>query len=405
MYGGEGDDTISGGSGNDYLVGGIGNDTVKGGSGKDTYYFELGWGNDIIDDYYATTDRTDVIEFGEGISPEDIILERTADGLVITNINTGDTITVLNAYKNELGKYMIDGIKFYDGTSWDIEGVKERTRTDGLTGTGESDTITGYSESYGYTDDEILRGYGGDDTLSGGDGSDEVYGGEGDDTISGGSGNDYLVGGIGNDTVKGGSGKDTYYFELGWGKDTINDYDTSTGRNSDKIVFGEGISPEDIAFLKDGKNLVITSINTGDTITVENAYSNSNGYYEINNIEFFDGTQATIDYTNVSLTITYVPEETIEETESIDVVTDDVAAALSDICASDSITDTTTNTVQETDVLSVAVSESTDQSTDVQALLLAQELAGVTDNNNVFTNDAASKTEETVVFTEQYTLV
>ncbi|MBD1401914.1 calcium-binding protein, partial [Pelobacter sp. M08fum] len=66
-------------------------------------------------------------------------------------------------------------------------------------------------------------------TLQGTAGNDLLVGGEGNDTLNGGSGNDLLIGGAGNDLLNGGRGNDTYLFDKGWGQDTINDYDTTSG--------------------------------------------------------------------------------------------------------------------------------------------------------------------------------
>ena len=148
--------------------------------------------------------------------------------------------------------------------------------------------------------------------------------------------------------------------------------------------------------------MIITNQKTGDTIKIKNAYTGTD--FKLDNLEFFDGTLATIDYTNVSLTITYQPE-VIEESINVDETTDEMASALSEICSTDSITDTTSNTVEETNALSVATSDSTEQATDTQALLLIQELSGSDTDNNVFTSDTTENTDSTAVFTEQYTVV
>ncbi|MBP3339273.1 MAG: hypothetical protein J6L69_07705 [Lachnospiraceae bacterium] len=406
LHGGEGNDYLYGGSDNDYIVGGTGNDRMEGESGTDTYYFELGWGNDIIDNEDTTESRLqDKIVFGEGISVEDIVFTRKNRDMLIINTKTGDTIKLLDAYYHTDGRCMIDNIEFADGTKWGLEDIKAKTRTDGLNGTDSGDNISGYEESYGYTSNEILRGYAGNDTLRGYAGSDELYGGEGNDSIYGGNDNDYIVGEAGNDTLLGESGADTYLFELGWGQDTIDNTDTGEERVLDKIVFGEGITPENIVLTKSGNSMLITNILTSDSIFIRNAYYYNDGRCQINNLEFHDGTKAIIDYENVSLTITFVPEVISEENTSVDTLSDETAAVLGDICATDSITDVTTTNTEETNALSAVATETADNQSDVQALLLAQELAGSTNDNNVFNNDTDTSASEEKVFTEQYTIV
>ncbi|MCM1157335.1 MAG: hypothetical protein NC300_10970, partial [Bacteroidales bacterium] len=48
LYGEAGNDTLEGRAGDDLLVGGTGNDLLKGGEGNDTYRFNLGDGQDTV---------------------------------------------------------------------------------------------------------------------------------------------------------------------------------------------------------------------------------------------------------------------------------------------------------------------------------------------------------------------
>ena len=98
-----------------------------------------------------------------------------------------------------------------------------------------------------------------------------------------------IVGGVGNDTLRGEEGNDTYIFEIGDGVDVIQDYEnSSTAGKQDTIVFGAGISLEDVLLLKSGTNLVI-QYTEADCVTVENAYSKE-GYSLVEYIHFADGT-------------------------------------------------------------------------------------------------------------------
>ncbi|MDE7432867.1 MAG: hypothetical protein K2N34_13255, partial [Lachnospiraceae bacterium] len=72
------------------------------------------------------------------------------------------------------------------------------------------------------------------------------------------------------------------------GQDTIDNYDYFGWRN-DKIVFGEGIKPEDIRAERIGNDLVLQNRNrAGDVVTIKNAYQ-SNAYF-IEQVTFTDGT-------------------------------------------------------------------------------------------------------------------
>ena len=271
IYGETGNDAIYGGDGADVIIGGAGNDVLNGGNGADTYIFNIGDGTDNIDNYDINGWRSDKILFGEGILPEDIRLTRSGNDMIITNTRSeGDVITLSNAFKSSYGYYFIGSIEFADGTVWDLEIMKAKCNT--IYGTEEDDTLNGYGSGYNYQTSEVF------------------YGGAGDDTINGGSGNDILVGGRGNDVLNGGSDADTYVFNIGDGTDTINNYDTGSWRR-DKILFGEGISEEDIILTRSGYDMIITNTRSeGDVITLFNAFKSSYGYYFIGSIEFEDGT-------------------------------------------------------------------------------------------------------------------
>ncbi|WP_328586664.1 calcium-binding protein, partial [Vibrio paracholerae] len=61
----------------------------------------------------------------------------------------------------------------------------------------------------------------------------------------------------------------------------------------DRIVLGEGISRDELALRRDGNHmvLVIGGLDSGDSITIENAYTDKR--YRIEQIELSDGTQLT----------------------------------------------------------------------------------------------------------------
>ncbi|MDE7252472.1 MAG: hypothetical protein K2O32_05950, partial [Acetatifactor sp.] len=118
-----------------------------------------------------------------------------------------------------------------------------------------------------------------------------IYGGAGDDKLYGESGNDILIGGAGDDYLSGGSGTDIYIYNRGDGNDTIYNYDSSASCGTDKLVFGEGIKAEEITARRNGNDLILTDMVTGQTITVQHTYFGKyGGEYFIETIEFADGT-------------------------------------------------------------------------------------------------------------------
>ncbi|SFI90109.1 Hint domain-containing protein [Celeribacter neptunius] len=174
-----GDDYIFGDAGNDSITGGGGNDEIAGGEGDDTFYFDDGWGNDIVygDDWDGTGTGTDTLDFSAVSAPLTVTFTAPEDGTVSDGTNT---VTFDN-----------------------IEAI--------ITGSG-GDTIDASADNSGLY-------------LDGGAGNDDITAGSGDDTIVGGTGNDTLTGGLGNDT---------FIYNVGDGSDIITDFNSgNTGTLAD----------------------------------------------------------------------------------------------------------------------------------------------------------------------------
>ncbi|RUR70364.1 RTX toxin, partial [Variovorax guangxiensis] len=125
-----------------------------------------------------------------------------------------------------------------------------------------------------------------DDTLNGGYGADLLQGGDGNDTLNGEAGNDTLDGGAGNDTLNGGVGNDSYLFGRGSGRDTVYDYDTTSG-NIDIARFGVNVSADQLWFSRSGSDLSIDIIGTDNRLTISNWYASSS--YRIEQFKTADG--------------------------------------------------------------------------------------------------------------------
>ncbi len=132
------DDTLTS-TGDATLIGAAGNDTLTGSYLAEKYVFNLGDGHDTITDdvrsyvygtYYFNlnpnaTWMRDEIQFGSGISKEDVTITRSADDMVLT-INANDSITVKNWFDGTLYN-RIEKLSFADDTSWmanDIEALQ-----------------------------------------------------------------------------------------------------------------------------------------------------------------------------------------------------------------------------------------------------------------------------------------
>ncbi|MDO5559728.1 MAG: calcium-binding protein, partial [Oscillospiraceae bacterium] len=129
-----------------------------------------------------------------------------------------------------------------------------------------------------------------------------IYIGTNSDDIIRGTGNsDTLIGGKGNDTLYGGYANDTYIFNKGDGADTINEEGVNSG--FDKVVFGEGISKEDITVTRDSNDMVLLIGNEGDSLRITRTYTNSS--YQVEQFEFADESVVKLDeYLSTSLHIT-----------------------------------------------------------------------------------------------------
>ncbi|WP_122313497.1 calcium-binding protein, partial [Pseudomonas marginalis] len=93
LLGGAGDDRLYGGTGADTLVGGTGNDQLSGDRGNDLYRFERGDGQDDIDDFDPDA-NTDVLQFGAGISANQLWFSKNGNDLEVSVIGTADKVTI-----------------------------------------------------------------------------------------------------------------------------------------------------------------------------------------------------------------------------------------------------------------------------------------------------------------------
>ncbi|WP_277605069.1 calcium-binding protein, partial [Aeromonas sp. MR16] len=196
------------------------------------------------------------------------------------------------------------------------------TNNDKLSGTHSNDVV--FAEG----GNDTVYGEEGNDTLHGGDGNDQLFGGVGNDvltvngngsnTLDGGEGDDKLTvnrsgdyyyqqniaqhmrntlrGGAGNDRLEGSASAETYLFNRGDGQDVINDFDhnawsSNTGwGKTDRIVLGEGITVSELSILRNGNHMVllIGGDASGDSITIENAYTDAR--FRIEQVVLADGT-------------------------------------------------------------------------------------------------------------------
>ena len=308
LYGDAGNDTIYGMGGDDVLVGGAGTDQLRGGAGDDIYRFSRGDGTDYIEE----TDGFDTIQLGEGILPEDVILQTVSGygnkiSLAITIKNTTDKIVVDGHFGTRIYNSdrlhtdnpgsQIERIIFSNGVSWGVDEIHRRAHD--MVGTNNADHLASFEDG-AYT----YHGLGGNDSVIGGFANDSLYGDDGNDTIYGYGGNDVLSGGAGDDQLRGGTGDDVYLFSRGDGVDYIEEAD-----GFDTIQFGEGISPNDVVARVVSTNgnsisLELSIAGTNDKMTIHRHFGQYSYYQQediaspgnqIERVMFADGTAWDID--------------------------------------------------------------------------------------------------------------
>ncbi|WP_421781244.1 hypothetical protein [Kiloniella litopenaei] len=267
LVGLEGNDVLKGGNGDDILRGGAGADEFIGGRGVDYLY-----GGDSDGDIYRSNygDGTDYIFnnglngkviFGPYIELKDLDFSSGYDDLQISNKSgNGNAVIIKNwfhAIKHQVGLELADGTNINLNISDD-----------------DNNSLTGTNLN------EVFLGRKGDDVINGGEGNDLLYGEDGNDTLNGDAGDDIIKGGLGDDILDGGGGDDILY--SGWhgvkhlsggqgsdtlygeGVETIYHYNLGDGKDiirnisgTGKLIFGEGISAEDLVFSKKEYSLVI----------------------------------------------------------------------------------------------------------------------------------------------------
>ncbi len=263
LAGGDGNDHIEAGDGNDYAEGGSGNDIIFGGLGEDAILG--GEGHDLIsggaDNDYIEGGAGDDIIYGD--SGNDVILG--GDGADTISAGAGDDVI-----DGGIGDDVIDGSigndELHGGDGNDV--LFGGDGNDTIHGDSGNDLIlgdAGIDILYGDSGNDIIDGGANDDLIFGGLDNDLLFGGDGEDYVYGELGNDIIVGGKGDDLLDGGEGNDVYIFSRGDGKDTI----TDEAGTSDIIRFTDYAISE-LTLTKSGNDLVISSLDASDRITITN---------------------------------------------------------------------------------------------------------------------------------------
>ncbi len=245
ITGTSGDDNLTGTSGNDTLDGGLGNDSLNGGDGSDTYVYRRGDGSDGIGDQSASTTDVDTLKFVD-INFADVTFSHSQNDLVATINPTGDVVSIYWQFADASAGWGLEKILFADGISMDLKHGNVAWQINGTAG---NDHIT--SPMWG---------------------SAEVF--------NGGKGDDFL---------DGTAGSDTYLYASGDGSDEIDDDVGFLDDGNVDVLKLTDLNSSDIALSRDGNNLKVTITSTGDVITIDDQFRDSNAGWGIEEIDFADG--------------------------------------------------------------------------------------------------------------------
>lgn len=124
ITGNGGNNVLAGNGGSDTLIGGAGNDTLIGGTGNDTYYFDSGFGSDLIQEYDTTAGNVDRIVFGSSIGSSQIAVGRYGTNLLLTNASGGQ-IAVEGWFASDGNK--VERVEFADGTVWTVSTLRQKS--------------------------------------------------------------------------------------------------------------------------------------------------------------------------------------------------------------------------------------------------------------------------------------
>ena len=153
LIGGSGQETLSASGGTDTLIGGSGTDTLSasgsndvliGGSGNDTFVFAGGSNSDIINNLH-TNEKTDVVQFGPGITASELTFTPDGNDLVISVAGSSGTLTIQDWFLGP--SYQVGSFELSNGTAVtpDIQVVGSASHSTLVAGPGED--LLGGSEN------------------------------------------------------------------------------------------------------------------------------------------------------------------------------------------------------------------------------------------------------------------
>ncbi|UOO88202.1 calcium-binding protein [Vitreoscilla massiliensis] len=277
IHGSTASEAIYGNARNDVIFGGGGSDTLIGGSGADTYV--------VSTLFSAPATESETIKIIDGQANNHIYFNRSLLSDVVFmrgNLNAED-LHVLST-KGFEGRQAVTIYGQYDNyNDWDGKSVVNWEFADGqILKSSHIEVLTKMLFKTGQGNDDNIWD---DGRLVGSNGNDEIYGTEHHEILFGQYGNDVLNGGAGDDVLVGGVGADTYVFNGNWGQDHIMDF------NADNHMYFRDVNAKDVAFVRDGEDLLIHKLNSSEQIRIMGQFKNGTdtAAQVIVNWEFADG--------------------------------------------------------------------------------------------------------------------
>ena len=270
LTGNSANNTLVGEAGNDRLVGGAGTDTLQGGTGDDTYVVDVS--TDVVTE--NANEGIDTVE-----SSVTLTLAANVENLLLTGTNAINGTG--NALDNVLtGNSAINTLSGADGNDTLIGGAGSDSLAGGLGNDTYVVDVTGdtVTEAANQGTDTVQSGIAYtlganvENLVLTGTAAINGTGNALNNAITGNSGNNTLNGLTGNDTLAGGAGSETYRFDLHFGRDVIIENDATAG-NLDRIQFGTGIAPADIALARLNDDLVLQTADQQDSIQILNWFT------------------------------------------------------------------------------------------------------------------------------------
>lgn len=257
-YGDDGDNYIFGMQGHDMLYGGLGADRLNGGAGFDyARYDDTNYGDLIVS--LGTPSRNTGAAAGDTfVGIEGLVLGAGRDR---GYGDDGDNY-LYGLANHDMLYGGLGGDNLNGGSGFDYARYDEADYGDQRASLANSSINTGVAAAGDrYIDIEGLVMGSGNDSAYGNSARNVIYGLAGNDTLSGGGGRDVLIGGSGNDN---------FIFRLGYGDDTIRDFEGGVGLGDRLALANLGVATVAEALAKAaqvGADTVFT-FDSGDTLTL-----------------------------------------------------------------------------------------------------------------------------------------